>query len=103
MKLEFTKIAQYIPLSIIQKIIAENNNKFTDTIYVSYRGSNTRKDMQDKNNYSISSDVDNWEQIIYCEKRTDTTGYTMYDSRENIKFRISEATNSAWYQNNIGA
>lgn len=103
MKLEFTKIAQYIPLSIIQKVIAENNNKFTDTIYVSYRGSHTRKDMQDKNNYSISSDVDNWEHIIYCEKRTDNTGYTMYDSRENVRFRISEATNSTWYQNNIGA
>ena len=54
MKLEFTKIAQYIPLSIIQKIIAENNNKFTDTIYVSYIGSHTRKDMQNKNNYIIS-------------------------------------------------
>lgn len=97
MKLEFTKIAQYIPLSIIQKIIVENNNKYTDTVYVSYRGSNTRKDMQDKNNYSISSDVDNWEHIIYCEKRT------LYDIRENIKFRISEAKKSTWYQNNIGA
>ena len=103
MKLEFTKIAQYIPLSIIQKIIAENNNKFTDTIYVSYTGSSTRKDMQDKNNYSISDELSNWDQIIYCEKRTDNTGYTMYDNREHIRFRIEESTNSAWYQNNIGA
>jgi hypothetical protein len=89
-------ISQYIPLKVMQQIMATNANPYvqrnSEHIVCEYRGKDTKKDATDASNYAVYSQqgTSSFESVVFCVRAWDYTTTTRTQDREYIRFIIAE-------------
>lgn len=97
--MNYSKIARYIPLRVMQDAIAlnakSNVHKYNDLIVIEYHGADNIIEIRKRENYQIyyitSTEVfAHANKVIFAKRAWDTQLSTRTQDREFIRFSVSE-------------